>query len=104
MAQFDVHRDPFAAAAETVAYVIELQHDLFGSIDFVLLAPLAPRRIVARPISILNPVIKIAGDEYVLLTQQIVSVRRNVLREPTVNVAVERYAILRALDMMFTGV
>ncbi len=103
MAQFDVHRDPFAPK-KSAGYVIELQHDLFGEVDFVLLAPFVGRRRVAQPISVLNPVLEIEGEDFVLLTQQIVSVRRNVLKAPVANLLAERYAILRAIDMMFTGI
>jgi type III secretory pathway lipoprotein EscJ len=39
----------------------------------------------------------------VLLTQEIVTVRKSVLGEPRASIAVEREKIMSALDMLFTG-
>jgi toxin CcdB len=51
----------------------------------------------------LNPRVEIEGNAFVLITQEIVTVRKSVLGKPRASVSAERDKIISALDMLFTG-
>ena len=46
---------------------------------------------------------EIEGNAFVVITQEIVTVRKSVLGQPRVSIAAERDKIIAALDMLFTG-
>ena len=46
---------------------------------------------------------KIEGESFMLIAQEIVTVRESVLGQPRGSVAGERDKIIAALDMLFTG-
>jgi hypothetical protein len=47
--------------------------------------------------------VEIEGVAYVLITQEIVTVRKSVLGQPRGSLASDRDKIIGALDMLFTG-
>jgi len=51
----------------------------------------------------LNPGVEIEGIAYVVITQEIVTVRKSVLGQPRGSLASDRDKIIGALDMLFTG-
>lgn len=102
MAQFDVYRNPFGSKRNS-PFVIELQNDILSELGLVVVAPLKPRRQV-KPARHLNPMLMIETGEYVFVPTELVSIRSSALDVPVMSLASERYAILRALDFMFTGV
>jgi hypothetical protein len=51
----------------------------------------------------LNPRVEIDGQPFVLITQELVTVRTNVLGQPCGSIAGERDAIINALDLLSTG-
>ncbi len=51
----------------------------------------------------LNPQVEIEGDAYVVITQEVVTVRKSVLGQPRGSLASDRDKIIAALDMLFTG-
>jgi len=52
----------------------------------------------------LNPRVEIDRRPFVLIAQELVTVRRDVLGSPRGSIANERDAIIVALDLRFTGV
>jgi toxin CcdB len=51
----------------------------------------------------LNPRVEIEGQPFVLITQELVTVRKNVLGDSRASIAGNRDAIIAALDLLFTG-
>jgi CcdB protein len=51
----------------------------------------------------LNPGVTVDDKPYVLIAQELVTVRRSVLGEPRGSLGQERDKIIAALDMLFTG-
>jgi toxin CcdB len=101
--QFDVLANPFPRSRERQPYLASLQSDLLGrTLDTTVVAPLEPAAsgtFVAR----LNPPVEIDGKPFVLIAQELVTVRKNVLGAPCGSIANERDAIIAALDLLFTG-
>jgi toxin CcdB len=101
--QFDIVANPFPRSRERQPFLVALQSDLLTrNLDTVVVAPLEPAA-SATFADRLNPRVEIDGNAFVLITQEIVTVRKSVLGKPHVSIATERDKIIAALDMLFTG-
>jgi toxin CcdB len=101
--QFDIVANPFPRSRERQPFLVALQSDLLTrNLDTVVVAPLEPAA-SATFADRLNPRVEIEGNAFVLITQEIVTVRKSVLGQTRVSVAAERDKIIAALDMLFTG-
>jgi len=103
MRQFDIVTNPFPRSRERQPFLVALQSDLLvRSLDTVVVAPLEPAAsgtFVGR----LNPRVEVEGQPFVLVTQELVTVRKSVLGDPRGSIAHERDAVIGALDLLFTG-
>jgi toxin CcdB len=75
---------------------------LTRNLDTLVVAPLEPAS-SGTFADRLNPQVEIEGNAFVLITQEIVTVRKSVLGKPRASIAAERDKIISALDMLFTG-
>ncbi len=103
MKQFDIHANPFPRSRERQPFLVALQSDLLSrSLDTVVVAPLEAAdggQFADR----LNPTVTVDDRSYVLIAQELVTIRRNVLGEPCASLSLDRDKIIAALDMLFTG-
>ena len=103
MNQFDVHRNPFPRSRERQPFLVVLQSDLISqSLDTVVVAPLEAAgggKFADR----LNPAVTIDDRSFVLIAQELVTVRKSVLGAPRGSLGHERDHIIAALDLLFTG-
>jgi toxin CcdB len=103
MKQFDVLTNPFPRSRNRQPFLVALQNDLLvRSLDTVVVAPLEPAE-VGVFVDRLNPRMEVEGKAFVLVAQEIVTVRKSVLGNPRASIAGERDAIIAALDLLFTG-
>jgi toxin CcdB len=103
MGQFDVSANPFSRSRERQPFLVNLQSDfLAGSLDTVVVAPLE-RAGSGTFADRLNPRVIVDGEEFALITQELVTVRKSVLGRPLGSIAAERDKIIAALDLLFTG-
>jgi len=103
MKQFDVHANPFQRSRERQPYLATLQSDLLArNLDTTVVAPLEPAG-TGTFADRLNPQVEIDGESYVLITQELVTVRKSVLGATRGSIAGARDAIIAALDLLFTG-
>ncbi len=103
MKQFDIMANPFPRSRERQPFLVALQSDLLvRSLDTVVVAPLerAASGIFADR---LNPPVEVDGQSFVLVAQELVTVRKSVLGNPRGSIATARDAIIAALDLLFTG-
>ena len=99
----DIVANPFPRSRERQPYLACLQSDLLArNLDTTIVAPLE-RVSSARFADRLNPTIAFDGDAFVLITQELVSVRTSVLGSVRGSLASHRDAIIGALDLLFTG-
>lgn len=99
MAKYDVFRDP--RGGENL--LLDVQANLFASLDTRLVIPLLPERSRRTPLKRLNPIFVIEGRRYVLYTQHMVAAPASALREQ-VGTARDRHDdIVAAIDMLFQG-
>lgn len=99
MAQFDVFRLPGRNVL-----VVDIQSELVEDLDTRAVIPLVPAGSRPWPISRLHPEMKIGDEKYLLATQLIGAVQRNLLVEPFANLVAERDRIVAAVDMLVTGI
>lgn len=103
MKQFDVIANPFPRSRERQPLLVNLQSDLLvRSLDTVVVAPLEPAR--GTFADRLNPSVTIEDETYVVIAQEVVTVRKSVLGNPRGSLATERDKIIAALDLLFTGI
>ena len=100
--QFDVYRNPSPRSRVRVPYLLDVQAELLDGLATRVVIPLLPRETVP-PARILNPIVTIERQEYVLSTAELASVPLGALGEKAGNLAAERTAILAALDLLLTG-
>jgi toxin CcdB len=102
MKQFDIVANPFPRSRERQPFLVALQSDLVRSLDTVVVAPLEPAG-SGTFADRLNPRVEVDGQPFVLVAQELVTVRKSVLGSPRGSVAGSRDAVIAALDLLFTG-
>jgi|SRR5713226_8660312 len=103
MKQFDVVANPFPRSHERQPFLATLQSDLLvRSLDTVVVAPLE-RAQSSTFADRLNPRVEVEGQPFVLVAQELVTVRKSALGNTRGSIAGERDAIIAALDLLFTG-
>ncbi len=61
------------------------------------------KRYGAKPISRLNPTVKISGTEYILLVQELAAVPATALGPVVASLAGHRSDVIAACDLLLTG-
>jgi toxin CcdB len=103
ISQFDVVTNPFPRSRERQPLLVTLQSDLLArALDTIIVAPLEPKG-SGTFADRLNPEVEVDGQAYVLITQEIVTVRKNVLGASRASIAKDRDKVIGALDLLFTG-
>jgi toxin CcdB len=103
MAQFDIFANPFPSSRKRQPYLISLQSDLMSrGLDTVVVAPLEPADADTFADRI-NPRLDIESEPFVLIAQELVTIRKSALGPSRGSLAGERERIIAALDVLFTG-
>jgi toxin CcdB len=103
ISQFDVLANPFARSSDRQPLLVTLQSDLLArALDTIVVAPLEPKG-ASTFADRLNPEVDVDGQAFVLITQEIVTVRKSVLGRARASVANDRDKVIAALDLLFTG-
>ena len=98
MPKYDVYSNPGG-----VGFVVDVQADLLDQLATRVVVPLLPTTSAPIPARLLNPVIAINGDEYVMVTQFLSAAPSPPLGNPVANLSARADDISRALDMLFQG-
>lgn len=102
MAQFDVYRNPSERTRRAMPWLLSVQHDGVSETSSVLVIPLAhPLKLPSA--SRLYPVFDIQGRTFMLLTPDMASLPRSLLKSPVASMADQRARIIAALDILFVG-
>ena len=103
MKQFDIVANPFPRSRDRQPYLASLQSDLLArNLDSTVVAPLE-RAASSSFADRLNPQVEIEGEAFVLIAQELVTVRKSVLGPVRGAIAQNRDAVIAALDLLFTG-
>jgi toxin CcdB len=101
--QFDIVRNANAASRRQYPYVVVLQHDRISGLPTLVVAPLA-RADKERALDRLHPLLRVEGEDYRVLTEELAAVRRTTLGDIVASAEDKRYALITAIDQLFTGV
>ncbi|MEW5853835.1 MAG: CcdB family protein [Myxococcota bacterium] len=105
MPQFDVFRNPGPGARTGIPYLLDVQSDLLRHLATRVVIPLCrPSVLEGKPARYLNPAFEVEGKTVLLLTPQIAGVPKTALGVRVGNLAKERDAIIRAVDMVLAGI
>ncbi|MFZ5751829.1 MAG: CcdB family protein [Pseudomonadota bacterium] len=99
MARFDAWPNP-----EGPGWLLEVQADLLRDLNTRVVVPLMQPHEAPRPAARLNPVLTVAGEPMVMVTQFLSAVPASLLRGGPVTLAGEAVVIGNALDLLLTGV
>lgn len=101
--QFDVFKNPDPASVSSHPYLVVLQSDELAELNTRIVAPLiAPRKLPL--FERLMPEVVISNSSYVIDVTNIGVIPSNELSKPVANLESERYRIVAAIDLVFTGI
>jgi len=100
MARLDVHPMPGRARG----YVLNVQTDLLSYLGTRVVVPLLPQAEIPMPIKDLNPIFEIVGQPHVMVTQAIATVPAKEIRQVITSLNHLHDEIIRALDILLTGI
>jgi toxin CcdB len=104
MSQFDIHANPFRRSREHQSSLVIVQSDFISQdFDSVVVAPLEPVGAI-KLVDRLNPAVKFGNRSFLLITQELLTVRKSELGAPRGSLQHQRDDIIAALDMLFTGI
>jgi toxin CcdB len=98
LARFDLFEYPRIGG-----YLLDVQCDYLSRLATRVVVPLQPEEDAPPPARDLNPVFRIAGSGYVMMTQYIAAVSASELKKHAGSLAGEQDRIVKALDMVFSG-
>ena len=100
MSRFEVFRLP----KPVPRYVVDVQSDFLSYLATRTVIPLARSGEFGSPLGTLNPAVEIGGETFVLATPLLAAMRVSDLKQPVASLAQHRDEIIRALDILFTGI
>lgn len=100
MAKFDIFDSPSRGAA----FLLDLQDELIDTLSTRVVAPLVALENIDKRMKILNPVIPVAGTDYILMTHLLAAIPASALKTKIGSAASQRDEIIASLDFLFTGV
>lgn len=105
MAQFTLYKNEDGASNRTYPYFIDVQNVLLSDLNSRLVIPLAPHDALNNTdAKRLCPIIHLDEGHFVLLTHQMTSVPRSILKTEVTSLENVRYEILTAIDMLISGI
>lgn len=100
MARLDVHGRRDGGAG----YLLDVQAELLSGLNTRLVVPLLPRAMAPTPAARLNPLVDVAGEPYVVVTQFTAAVHVRDLGERVTTLADHHDMVMAAIDLLITGV
>ena len=98
MAQFDVYRN-----RDEPGYLLDCQADLLSDLSTRLVVPLLPPDYAPIPSRRLNPTLRIAGEDFVMMTHFAAAVQGRSLGKVVGSVANDYITVMNAFDVLLTG-
>jgi len=98
--RFDVYKMPPGGAP---GYLVDVQADLWADLPTRMVIPLLANAGFRGAIRDLNPVFEIFELPFVLVTQELASIKKRLLNRPIASLIAQRDEISRALDLLLTG-
>lgn len=105
MAQFDVYKNPSKNTRAMFPYILDIQNSVISEIATRIVIPLGRLEYFKNEkMNRLTPEVLYEGERFLLLTPQIASVPKKVLRDPIGSLNHMRQDIIDSLDFATTGI
>ncbi|GAB6043366.1 CcdB family protein [Endothiovibrio diazotrophicus] len=105
MSQFALYRNEDDASNRIYPFFIDVQNPLLGELNSRLVIPLTSYGMLNHTdTKRLCPVFHLDGGDFVLLTHQMTSVPKSILRTEVTSLERFRYEILAAIDLLISGI
>jgi toxin CcdB len=105
MRRFDVYRNETTNSSRRFPYFLVLQSDLLQNLATSVIAPLGRASVVGgKLVENLAPQLDIDGENYVMYTPELAAIPVALLRKYVGNVESQRETIIRAVDLLFSGI
>jgi toxin CcdB len=98
--RFDLYLAP---AGGKPKYLLDVQADLLEEMPTRIVVPLFDEPRLRKPLQDLQPCFEVNGERMTMMTQDLASVPKRLLRRKVTSLAEHREKITRALDLLFTG-
>ncbi len=99
MARFDAWPNP-----DGIGWLLDVQADLLRDLNTRVVVPLMPLAAAPRPAARLNPVIPLAGEPHVMVTQFLSAVPMSILQGSPISLKASADAVTNALDLLLAGI
>ena len=105
MAQFDVYKNPSKTSSKFYPFIVDIQNDYISDIDTRIVIPLGKAENFKNQImQRLQLEIHYEDQDLVLMTPQIASISKKLLKAPIGSLGHLRQEIIDALDFAITGI
>ncbi len=105
MSQFTLYLNKDKNSKKIYPYFVDVQNNLLSGLNSRLVIPLtASKKVNEKIASKLCPAISIDGEEYILVTNQMTTVPKSILKSEIDSLESYRYQIIDAIDMLITGI
>jgi hypothetical protein len=101
--QFDLVENLNARTRGRYPLAVVLQHDSVDVGATIIVAPLTPISSLPQ-LDRLHPAVAVEQQHYRIIVEELAAVHRRTVGRIVSNIESERYAIVAALDMLFTGI
>ncbi|MGV8002453.1 CcdB family protein [Photorhabdus temperata subsp. temperata] len=106
IAQYAVYRNKSPKSREQYPFIIDIQSDLLDDYDSRVIMPIALLSDKNSRVKTLTPVIKIKGDQYVIITKSVTTVAKSKLKAADIVCVMPgiHSDIMAALDTIVSGI
>jgi len=105
MNQYALYKNGNKDTKKTYPYFVNVQSDLLDELNTRLVIPLSPHKILKQKnVTKLCPIIDIDEGCFVLLTHQMTTIPKSILKKEITSLENYRYEILGAIDLLLTGI
>ncbi len=105
MSQYFLYKNQNRNSKKIYPYFVNVESDLLDELNSRVVIPLSPHKILNQTnASKLCPIIVIEEGSFVLLTHQMTTVPKSILKKELASLEKYRYEILGAIDILLTGI
>ncbi len=105
MAQFEIYKNPSNKTREAFPYIVDIQHSIIDDLETRLVIPLGNRLVMSNQVmNRLTPFIEYNSEQYLLVTPQLTSMPKRLLKQSLGTVELQRHHIVDAIDFAITGI
>lgn len=105
MSQFILYKNENKSSKKIYPYLVDVQNDFFDELNSRVVIPLSPHNTLNQTnAKKLCPIINVNDEQYVLLTHQMTSIPKTMLKKKVTSLESLRYEILGAIDFLITSI